>query len=71
MNTEVVRLKTGYDDLEHVIGELNAVAKVTDSLLTGYKKKVDFNRYIWFYENVTDILARHIAAIHKGRVMKE
>ena len=64
-------METVYDDPEFCLKELLAVAKVTDSLLTGYKKKVDFNRYIWFYENVTDILARHIAAIQSRRVKQE
>ena len=40
------------------IEELCAVARVTDSLLTGKAKKADFQRYVWFYEQVTDILAR-------------
>ena len=64
-------METVYDDPKHVIDELNAVAKVTNTQLTGYKKKADFNRYIWFYENVTDILARHIAAVRERRVKKE
>jgi len=40
------------------VDELHAVARVTDSLLTGKAKKADLPRYVWFYEQVTDILAR-------------
>ena len=40
------------------IDELYAVAKVTDGLLTGKAKKEDFQHYVWFYEQVTDILTR-------------
>ena len=40
------------------VDELYAVARVTDSLLTGKAKKADLPHYVWFYEQVTDILAR-------------
>jgi len=40
------------------IDEMYAVAKVTNSLLTGRAKKAEFEHYVWFYEQVTDILAR-------------
>lgn len=43
------------------IDELYAVAKVTNSLLSGKAKKTEFKHYIWFYEQVTDILARALA----------
>lgn len=53
------------------IDELYAVARVTASLLTGKAKKTEFTHYVWFYENVTDILARNIqpvipASLYKG-----
>ena len=40
------------------VDELYAVARVTDSLLTGKAKKADLPHYVWFYEQITDILAR-------------
>ena len=40
------------------IDELYAVTRVTDGLLTGKAKKADFPHLVWFYEQVTDILAR-------------
>ena len=40
------------------VDELYAIARVTDSLLTGKAKKADLPHYVWFYEQVTDILAR-------------
>jgi hypothetical protein len=43
---------------QNSVDELYAVARVTDSLLTGKAKKADFPHLVWFYEQVTDILAR-------------
>lgn len=40
------------------IDELYAVAKVTNGLLTGRAKKSEIKHYVWFYDQVTDILAR-------------
>jgi Mg2+ and Co2+ transporter CorA len=40
------------------VDELYAVARVTNSLLTGRAKKAEFKHYVWFYDEVTDILAR-------------
>ena len=40
------------------VDELYALAKVTESQLSGKALKSDFNRYLWFYDQVTDILAR-------------
>ena len=43
---------------QNSIDELYKVARVTEGLLTGKAKKADFPHLVWFYDQVTDILAR-------------
>jgi len=48
-----------FKQLEQVrVDELYAVARAMNNLLTGKAKKAELHHYVWFYEQVTDILAR-------------